>query len=34
MLEDGNHGCMNVAAKHRLRTADWMAAQLRVLSLA
>jgi dipeptidyl aminopeptidase/acylaminoacyl peptidase len=34
MLEDGNHGCMNVAAKHRLRTADWMAAQLRVLSMA
>jgi dipeptidyl aminopeptidase/acylaminoacyl peptidase len=34
MLEDGNHGCMNVAAKHRLRTADWMAAQLRVLTMA
>jgi len=28
MLEDGNHGCMNVAPKHRLRSADWMAAQL------
>jgi dienelactone hydrolase len=28
MLEDGNHGCMNVAAKHRYRSADWMAAQL------
>jgi pimeloyl-ACP methyl ester carboxylesterase len=28
MLDDGNHGNMNVAAKHRYRTADWMAAQL------
>jgi dipeptidyl aminopeptidase/acylaminoacyl peptidase len=28
MLEDGNHGNMNVAAKHRYRTADWMARQL------
>ncbi len=28
MLEDGNHGNMNVAAKHRFRTADWMARQL------
>lgn len=28
MLEDGNHGCMNVAAKHRNKTADWMAHQL------
>jgi dipeptidyl aminopeptidase/acylaminoacyl peptidase len=28
MLEDGNHGNMNVAAKHRYKTADWMAAQL------
>ena len=28
MLEDGNHGCMNVAAKHRNKTADWMARQL------
>lgn len=29
MLPDGNHGCMNVAAKHRYKTADWMAARLR-----
>lgn len=29
MLPDGNHGCMNVAAKHRNKTADWLAAQLR-----
>jgi 2,6-dihydroxypseudooxynicotine hydrolase len=28
MLPDGNHGCMNVAAKHRNKTADWMSAQL------
>jgi len=28
MLPDGNHGCANVAAKHRNRTADWMASQL------
>lgn len=28
MLPDGNHGCMNVAAKHRYRSADWMAARL------
>jgi 2,6-dihydroxypseudooxynicotine hydrolase len=28
MLEDGNHGNMNVAAKHRFKTADWMARQL------
>lgn len=28
MLVDGNHGCMNVAALHRYRTADWMARQL------
>jgi dipeptidyl aminopeptidase/acylaminoacyl peptidase len=28
MLEDGNHGNMNVAARHRYRTADWMARQL------
>lgn len=28
MLEDGNHGCMNVAAFHRFRTADWMAQHL------
>jgi 2,6-dihydroxypseudooxynicotine hydrolase len=31
-LPDGNHGCMNVAAQHRPRTADWMAAQLRAVS--
>ncbi|MBE1491556.1 alpha/beta hydrolase family protein [Plantactinospora soyae] len=30
MLEEGNHGCMNVAARHRQRTADWMAARLGV----
>jgi len=29
LLEDGNHGCANVVAAHRYRTADWMAAQLR-----
>jgi pimeloyl-ACP methyl ester carboxylesterase len=28
LLERGNHGCMNVAAQHRLRTADWLAANL------
>ena len=28
MLDDGNHGNMNVAAKHRYKTADWMARQL------
>jgi 2,6-dihydroxypseudooxynicotine hydrolase len=28
MLDDGNHGNMNVAAKHRYKTADWMAHQL------
>ena len=28
MLEDGNHGNMNVWPKHRFRTADWMARQL------
>lgn len=32
LLEEGNHGCMNVAAKHRYKTADWMAAQLGVTS--
>ncbi|MGH8868661.1 MAG: alpha/beta hydrolase family protein [Actinomycetes bacterium] len=30
LLEDGNHGCMNVAAHHRQRTADWVAAHLGV----
>jgi dipeptidyl aminopeptidase/acylaminoacyl peptidase len=29
LLEDGNHGCANVAYKHRYRTADWMAEQLK-----
>ncbi|SNS45185.1 2,6-dihydroxypseudooxynicotine hydrolase [Streptosporangium subroseum] len=28
LLDEGNHGCMNVAAQHRQKTADWMAAQL------
>jgi 2,6-dihydroxypseudooxynicotine hydrolase len=28
-LEDGNHGCANVLAAHRYRTADWMAARLK-----
>ncbi len=28
MLPDGNHGCMNVAAKHRFKTADWLAHHL------
>lgn len=28
MLEDGNHGCANVAPKHRPLTADWLAARL------
>jgi dipeptidyl aminopeptidase/acylaminoacyl peptidase len=28
LLEDGNHGCANVAYKHRFRSADWMAEQL------
>jgi dienelactone hydrolase len=28
LLEDGNHGCVNVAYKHRYRSADWMAEQL------
>jgi len=27
-LDDGNHGCANVPAKHRYTTADWMAARL------
>jgi 2,6-dihydroxypseudooxynicotine hydrolase len=30
MLDDGNHGCMNVAAHHRYRSADWMADRLGV----
>jgi dienelactone hydrolase len=28
MLEEGNHGCANVLAEHRYRTADWMAQKL------
>jgi alpha-beta hydrolase superfamily lysophospholipase len=28
MLEDGNHGCANVAPWHRPRTADWLATRL------
>jgi len=28
ILPDGNHGCMNVAAKHRFKTADWLAHHL------
>ena len=30
MLEEGNHGCANVAPWHRPRTADWLAARLGV----
>jgi pimeloyl-ACP methyl ester carboxylesterase len=29
LLDDGNHGCANVAYKHRYRSADWMAEQLK-----
>ena len=28
MLEDGNHGCANLAPWHRPYTADWLAAHL------
>ncbi|MQB00800.1 MAG: alpha/beta hydrolase [Actinobacteria bacterium] len=28
LLEDGNHGCANVAYKHRYKSADWMAEHL------
>ena len=28
LLDDGNHGCANVAHKHRYLSADWMAEQL------
>ena len=28
MLENGNHGCANVAPWHRPRTADWLARHL------
>jgi pimeloyl-ACP methyl ester carboxylesterase len=33
MLEDGNHGCANVAPWHRPYTADWLAGKLGVASL-
>ncbi|HEY0537048.1 MAG TPA: alpha/beta fold hydrolase [Actinoallomurus sp.] len=29
MLEDGNHGCANLAPRHRPYTADWVAEKLR-----
>ena len=29
MFEDGNHVCTNIPYRHRFRTADWMADQLR-----
>lgn len=29
LLDAGNHGCMNVAAQHRQKTADWVAARLK-----
>ncbi|MGE5290709.1 MAG: alpha/beta hydrolase family protein [Micromonosporaceae bacterium] len=29
LLDDGNHGCANVAPFHRYRTADWVAQRLR-----
>jgi 2,6-dihydroxypseudooxynicotine hydrolase len=29
MLEDGNHGCANLAPRHRPHTADWVAERLR-----
>jgi dipeptidyl aminopeptidase/acylaminoacyl peptidase len=28
LLEQGNHGCANLAPFHRYRTADWVADQL------
>ena len=28
LLEQGNHGCANLAPFHRYRTADWAAEQL------
>jgi dienelactone hydrolase len=33
LLDEGNHGCMNVAQQHRPRSADWMALQLGVPEL-
>ena len=30
LLESGNHGCANVVAEHRYRTADWLADRLGV----
>ena len=32
LLEEGNHGCANVAPQHRPLSADWMARQLGTLS--
>ena len=32
LLENGNHGCANVLAEHRYRTADWMADRLGILA--
>lgn len=32
LLEEGNHGCANVACRHRPLSADWMADQLGVAS--
>ena len=32
LLDDGNHGCMNVWPKHRPYTADWLARQLGTLA--
>lgn len=29
LLSDGNHGCANVAYKHRYKSADWMAEKLK-----
>ncbi len=29
MFEEGNHNCMNLTYRHRPKSADWMAAQLR-----
>jgi 2,6-dihydroxypseudooxynicotine hydrolase len=29
MLEEGNHGCANLAPWHRPYTADWVVARLR-----
>ena len=29
MFEEGNHNCMNLTYRHRPKSADWMAVQLR-----